>query len=79
MAKKLDCIDALAFTGGLTTVFLKIRNDRLIQFASVDQRDNKISVEVLDNNGKWKEINNIIDKSKDMKRFINYNPLEERE
>ncbi|WP_445713059.1 hypothetical protein [Flavobacterium sp.] len=77
--EKLDCIDALAFTGGLTTVFLKIQNDSLIQFASVDQRDNRISVEVLDNNGKWKEINNIIDKSKEMKRFINYNPLEERE
>ncbi len=76
--KKLDCIDACILTGGETTYFLKIKNDSLKEFANVDHRDGNITVEILDENGKWKEIKRLKSKSKDMKRFINYNPIEER-
>lgn len=76
--EKLNCLDALIFTGGLTTIFLNIKNDSLVDFASVDQRDGRISVEIKDSQGNWKEIENLKDNSEDMKRFINYKPLEER-
>ena len=77
--EKLDCVDAMILTGGVTTSFLKIENDSLNEFANVDQRDGRISVSIIEENGKWKEIKNIKDKSEDvMKRFINFNPIEER-
>jgi hypothetical protein len=76
---KLKCVDALIFTGGLTTVFLKIEKDSLKEFANVDQRDGRIVVETIDEKGKRVEIKNTIDKTEnDFKRFINFNPLEER-
>jgi hypothetical protein len=76
---KLNCIDALIFTGGLTTVFLKIEKDSLKEFAKVEQRDGRIIVKTIDENGKRTEIKNIIDKTKnDFKRFIDFKPLEER-
>lgn len=77
--KKLDCIDALILTGGNTTYFLKIENDSLKEFARVDQRDKLITSEILEKNGKWKEISIKKDYSEDIKRFINYNPIQERE
>ena len=77
--KKLDCIDAFILTGGNTTCFLKIENDSLTKFARVEQRDELITSEVLEKNGKWKELSKVKDYSEDMKRFINYNPLQERE
>jgi len=77
--KKLDCIDAFILTGGNTTCFLKIENDSLTEFARVEQRDKLITSEVLEKNGKWKELSKVKDYSEDMKRFINYNPLQERE
>lgn len=77
--KKLDCIDAFIMTGGQTTSFLKITNDSLKEFANVDQRDGRIIVEILDNNGKWQETENIEEKFSGFDRFINFNPLEVRE
>lgn len=77
--KKLDCIDAFILTGGNTTCFLKIENDSLTEFARVEQRDELITSEVLEKNGKWKELSKVKDYSEDMKRFLNYNPLQERE
>ncbi|MNS99137.1 hypothetical protein D3C72_1335310 [compost metagenome] len=77
--KKLNCVDALILTGGETTYFLKIKNDSLKEFANVDHRDGNITAEIVDENGKWKEIKSIKNQSQDMKRFINYNPIEERE
>ena len=76
--EKLDCIDSFILTGGNTTCFLKIKNDSLFHFASVDQRDNKISIEILDENGKWKKTQSVEDNSEDFKRFIDFNPIEER-
>ena len=76
--KKLDCIDALILTGGQTTYFLNIVKDRLIEFANVDQRDGRIIAEIIDENGKWKEIENIKDTPESFDRFINFNPIEKR-
>jgi hypothetical protein len=77
--EKLDCVDACILTGGQRTCFLKIENDSLKEFANVDQRDGRITAEILDGNGKWKEIHNIKDKPESFDRFINYNPIEVRE
>jgi len=77
--KKLDCIDALVLTGGLTTYFLKIKNDSLKEFARVDQRNGRITSEILDKNGKWQEIKNTKEKFSGFDRFINFNPIEVKE
>ncbi len=76
--EKLDCIDACILTGGQTTYFLKIENDSLKEFANVDQRDGRIIAEILDTNGKWKEIENIKDEPESFDRFINFKPIEKR-
>lgn len=75
---KLNCIDSCILTGGQTTYFLRIKNDNLIEFASVDQRDGRIITEILDTNGKWKEIENIKDVPDSFDRFIDFNPIEKR-
>ena len=73
---KLHCLDALIFTGGLTTLFLKIEKDTLIEFAEVDQRDERIVVTITDTKGNKKEIKNIPNKGfSDMARFRSYDPL----
>lgn len=76
--EKLDCIDACILTGGQSTFFLKIKNDSLKEFANVDQRDGRIIAEILDANGKWKEIENIKDNPESFDRFINFKPIEKR-
>lgn len=76
--EKLGCIDSCVLTGGQTTFFLKIENDSLKEFANVDQRDGRIVAEILDLNGKWKEIENIKDEPEGFDRFINFKPIEKR-
>lgn len=76
--EKLDCIDSCMLTGGQTTYFLKISGDSLKEFASVDQRDGRIIAEIIDANGKWKEIANSKDDPEGFDRFINYDPVEKR-
>lgn len=76
--KKLHCIDACILTGGQRTYFLKLKNDSLKEFANVDQRDGRIIAEIIDVNGKWKEIENIKDNPENFDRFINFNPIEKR-
>lgn len=76
--EKLDCIDSCILTGGQTTYFLKIKGDSLNEFASVDQRDGRVIAEVLDVNGKWKEIANINDDPEGFDRFIDFDPIEKR-
>jgi hypothetical protein len=76
--ERLNCIDACILTGGQTTYFLKIENDSLKEFASVDQRGGRIIAEILDVNGRWKEIENIKDEPEGFDRFINFNPIEKR-
>lgn len=78
--EKLDCVEALILSGGQTTYFLDIENDSLKEFASVDQRDGRISVKVINKKGKWEEIQNIKDTidSSDFDRFIDYSPIQKR-
>lgn len=76
--EKLNCVDAHLFSGGLTTVFLKIDKDSLKEFATIEQRDGKIIIDLI-NKGEHRRIKTIIDKSSnDFKRYINFSPLEER-
>lgn len=76
--EKLNCIDAVILTGGQTTYFLKIENDSLKEFASVDQSDGIITAKILEENGKWKEIKSIKESSENFDRFIDFNPIEKR-
>lgn len=76
--EKLNCIDALILTGGQTTYFLKIENDSLKEFASVDQSAGIITAKILEENGKWKEIKSIKESSENFDRFIDFNPIEKR-
>ncbi|AZB08843.1 hypothetical protein EG344_08420 [Chryseobacterium sp. G0162] len=75
---KLNCINSLILTGYTTTVFLKIKNDSLDEFARVDVSDT-IRVEVKDTMGKFKIIQKkpFLGSDEDTYRvFRNYNPLE---
>lgn len=76
--EKLNCIDACILTGGQTTYFLKIKNDSLKEFANVDQRSGRIIAEILDDKGKWKEIENIKDTPESFDRFLTFNPIKKR-
>ena len=73
---ELNCVNSWVLTGGVTTFFLKIKKDSLIEFAEVDQRDGRIIVSSINKNGQKKEIQNIEDKGfSDFAKFRNYIPL----
>lgn len=76
--EKLNCIDAVILTGGQTTYFLKIENDSLKEFASVDQSAGIITAKILEENGKWKEIKSVKESSENFDRFIDFYPIEKR-
>ncbi|AYN00298.1 XAC2610-related protein [Chryseobacterium sp. 3008163] len=75
---KLKCINSIILTGSVTTHFLRLKQDSLIEFARVDVSD-KILVEERDSSGQFK----IIEERK-LKRndddfysgYSNYKPLE---
>jgi hypothetical protein len=74
--KELKCIDSWMVHGGCTTVFLKLRNDSLIEFASVNIYDTLLTVSEVNPKG----IDTIILKRRilpdeDFTRFKNYRPL----
>jgi len=72
--KELDCIDAWLFHGGTTTVFLKIDEDSLREFASVDNGINR-TVYLIDKNGKEKLLRTDKIKEEDIYvRYNNFNP-----
>ena len=75
---ELDCIDALFFHGGSSTVFARIKGDSLIEFASVHSNNNRIVYEI-DKFGKEKLIrrDTIIDYDNVYVRYKNYKPLKE--
>jgi len=73
--KKLKCIDALIFTGGMTTSFLRIEKDSLIEFANVDLFNKYITVTTIDQSGKRKIIEQVKNRFTGFERFSNYNPL----
>lgn len=76
--KELDCIDAFLIHGGTSTVFARIKNDSLIEFASV-HNDNNRTVYETDRFGKRKLLrkDTIINNENVFVRYRNYKPLKE--
>ena len=72
--KKLNCIDAFLVYGGCSTVFLRIKGDSLVEFASVSL-DNELTVYEIDNNGNRKIIRQDTATKMYFVRFTNYKPL----
>jgi hypothetical protein len=76
--KELDFIDAFFIHGGTSTVFARINNDSLIEFASV-HNDNNRTVYETDRFGKRKLLrkDTIINNEIVFVRYRNYKPLME--
>ncbi len=76
--KDLNCINSFAVHGGCTTFFLKINNDSLQEFASVDLSDG-LTVKEYNKKGKAKVIFRKIYKENQPEyiRYRNYKPLKE--
>ena len=72
--KTLNCIDAFLVYGGSSTVFLRIKGDSLVEFASV-QLDNDLRVYETDNKGVRKLIREDNATKMYFVRFKNYKPL----
>lgn len=73
---ELKCIDSWMVHGGCTTVFLTLKNDSLIEFASVNIYDTLLTVSEVNKKG----IDTILLERRilpdeDFTRFINYKPL----
>jgi len=71
----LNCIDAWLVYGGCSTVFLRVRGDRLQEFASVEIYDGLLTVSDNDRYGKEKVIRRMKIEKGDMTRFRSYKPL----
>lgn len=74
----LNCINSLILTGSVTTCFLRLKQDSIIEFARVDVSD-KILVEERDSSGKFKIIEEKKFKGNDddfYSGYSNYKPLE---
>lgn len=74
--KVLNCIDSWMVYGGTSTVFLKIDQDSLREFAVVELFDDYREVYLVDKKGKHKTLKK--EKIKDLEvytRFKNFNPL----
>lgn len=75
--KELDCIDAFLVHGGSSTVFAKIKGDRLINFASI-HNDNYRTVYEINDSGKETFLKKEKINPEDVYiRYINYKPLKE--
>jgi hypothetical protein len=76
--KELNCIDAFIVTGGTSTHFVSIRNDSLIEFASVHSDNNRIVYEI-DKFGREKVLrrDTIINKENIYVRYKNYKTLKQ--
>lgn len=74
--KELNCIDAFLVYGGSSTVFAKIKNDSLIEFASVHNVDSHRTVYENDKLGRKIRIRkDTIDPDNVSIRYLNYKPL----
>lgn len=71
----LNCIDAWLVYGGCSTVFLRVRGDRLQEFASVEIYDGSLTVSEKDKYGKEKVIRRMKSEKGDITRFKCYKPL----
>lgn len=72
----LNCIDTWMVYGGTSTVFLKIDQDSLREFAGVELYDGYREIYLVDKKGKHKTLKK--EKIKDLEvytRFKNFNPL----
>ncbi|MFT3749022.1 MAG: hypothetical protein QM768_11920 [Agriterribacter sp.] len=74
--KELDCIDAFLVYGGCSTVFLRIKNDSLKEFASVELLD-RLTVKIFDERGKGKVIYVDTTNKAGYIRYKNFKPLKE--
>lgn len=72
--KTLNCIDAFLVYGGSSTVFLRIKGDSLVEFASVEL-DNDLRVYETDKKGVRKLIREDTATKMYFVRFKNYKPL----
>ena len=77
--KQLNCIDAWLVYGGCSTVFLRIRGNRLVEFACVDVTEEEgLSVYTIDQRGRRKQIRHQANiHGVGFARFKNYRPLVE--
>jgi hypothetical protein len=71
----LNCIDAWEVYGGCRTVFLRVRGDRLQEFAAVEIYHGLLAVSENDKHGKEKVIRRMKFDKGDMTRFKSYKPL----
>lgn len=77
--EELDCIDAWLIYGGSSTVFLRLEEDTLREFAGVSLLDTR-DVYTIDRNGNRKMLSQeIIKDSVVYIRYSNYNPLKVNE
>jgi hypothetical protein len=72
--KELDCIDTFLVYGGCSTVFLKLKGNKLVEFASVELFDG-LTVTTFDKNGKKKIILEDKKNKSEMIRYKNFRPL----
>lgn len=76
--RELDCLDSQMFHGTSTTVFVKIEDNTLKEFASVDNGGSTRTVYVIGKDGKEKVLReDKITEDKIYARYKNYNPLKE--
>ncbi len=75
--KELNCIDAFLVYGGCSTVFLKIKRDSLIEFASVELMDG-LTVKTY-KNGTERIIFQDTSNKAGYIRYKNFKPLKEYE
>jgi hypothetical protein len=76
--RTLNCIDAWVFHGGCSTVFLRLKGDKLKEFAAVQVIDNVRTVTTFDKSGKEKIILHDTSTTElGFPHYKNYNPLRE--
>jgi hypothetical protein len=72
----LKCLDALIFTGSTTTVFLKLKDDKLVEFASVEDSGTERTIYIVDRKGKKKLLRSETRKDDGFYRYINFDPVQ---
>ncbi|HMS40054.1 MAG TPA: hypothetical protein PKE69_07515 [Pyrinomonadaceae bacterium] len=71
----LKCLDSWIFTGSTMTVFLRLKDDKLIEFASVEDGMTERFIYVNDRNGDKQLLRREKRKDDGFDRYINFNPV----
>ncbi len=71
----LKCLDSWIFTGSTMTVFLKLKDDKLIEFASIEDGMTERFIYITDRNGKKRLLRREKRKDDGFDRYINFNPV----